>query len=315
MSESKDANIQDLNPAQKAVLDQLGSAPDDRPVFAEDIGHHVRRALETAAEPYLSSLPSNQDLFLSKYELGQIHGCQTKYMAEREEEFEWAVNIARGSIVHKAVELSMNWRKEIEPSALVDESLARYEQDSGSLGYWLQGCSEVERAELRSESLDAFTKFLECWPPLKPAWRPVSESRLRAELCDGKLVLSGRADLTLGRAEGFRAGKVIIDFKTGNFAPLHVEDLRFYALIETLRMGVPPRLLATYYLDSAQFSPEAVTEEILMSTVARVIDAVEKYTALIYENQVPKEIPGPQCNWCGLLETCSTGSSYLEENL
>ena len=66
MSESKDANIQDLNPAQKAVLDQLGSAPDDRPVFAEDIGHHVRRALETAAEPYLSSLPSNQDLFLSK---------------------------------------------------------------------------------------------------------------------------------------------------------------------------------------------------------------------------------------------------------
>ena len=80
-------------------------------------------------------------------------------------------------------------------------------------------------------------------------------------------------------------------------------------------MGVPPRLLATYYLDSAQFSPEAVTEEILMSTVARVIDAVEKYTALIYENQVPKEIPGPQCNWCGLLESCSTGSSYLEENL
>ena len=263
----------------------------------------------------MSLISAFQDLFLSKHELGQIHGCQTKYMAERDEEFEWAVNIARVSIVHKAVELSMNWRKEIDPSVLVDESLARYEQDSGSLGYWLQGCSEVERAELRSESLDAFTKFLECWPPLKPAWRPVSESRLRAELCNGKLVLSGRADLTLGTPEGFRAGKVIIDLKTGNFAPLHVEDLRFYALIETLRMGVPPRLLATYYLDSAQFSPEEVTEELLMSTVARVVDGIEKYSALIYENQVPKEIPGPQCRWCGLLESCSTGALYLEESL
>ena len=315
MSEPKETNIQDLNPALRAVLDQLGSSRDNRPVFAEDIGNHIRRALETAAEPYLSDLPPNQDLFLSKHELGQIHGCQTKYMAERDEEFEWAVNIARGSIVHKAVELSMNWRKEIDPSVLVDESLARYEQDSGSLGYWLQGCSEVERAELRSESLAAFTKFLECWPPLKPAWRPVSESRLRAELCNGKLVLSGRADLTLGTPDGFRAGKVIIDLKTGNFAPLHVEDLRFYALIETLRMGVPPRLLATYYLDSAQFSPEEVTEELLMSTVARVIDGIEKYSALIYKNQVPKEISGPQCRWCGLLESCSTGALYLEESL
>ena len=103
----------------------------------------------------------------------------------------------------------------------------------------LAGLTEglVERAELRSDSLDAFTKFVECFPPLKPKWRPVTESRLRAELCDGRLILAGKSDLTLGAADGLRAGKVIIDFKTGGFAPVHLDDLRFYALIETLRMA------------------------------------------------------------------------------
>ncbi|HJP16654.1 MAG TPA: PD-(D/E)XK nuclease family protein [Acidimicrobiales bacterium] len=315
MNDSEEKKNSGLNPAQQAVLDQLGASRDERPIFAEDLGYHIRGALETAIEPYLSAIPSNEDFFLSKHELGQIHGCQTKYLAEREQEFEWAVNIARGSIVHKAVELAMNWRKEIEASVLIDEALARYEQDSGSLGYWLQGCSEIDRAELRSESLDAFAKYLECWPPLRSAWHPVSESRMRAELCDRRFILSGRVDLTLGTAEGFRAGKVIVDLKTGSFSPLHVEDLRFYALIETLRIGVPPRLLATYYLDSAQFSPEEVTEDLLMATVARVIDAVEKYVSLIYEKQEPKNISGPQCRWCVLASTCATGQSYLEEGI
>ena len=315
MDDSQDKKDSGLNPAQEAVLKQLGSSRDERPVFSEDLGYHIRGALETAVEPYLSALPPDEDIFFAKHELGQIHGCQTKYLADRDNEFEWAVNIARGSVVHKAVELAMNWRKEIEPSVLIDEALARYEQDSGSLGYWLQGCSEVERAELRSESLDAFSKYLECWPPLRPAWRPVSESRLRAELCGRRFILSGRADLTLGTAEGFRAGKVIIDLKTGGFAPLHVEDLRFYALIETLRIGVPPRLLATYHLDSAQLSPEEVTEDLLMATVARVVDAVEKFVSLIYEEKEPKNVAGPQCRWCSLSESCATGQSYLEEGI
>ena len=304
---------QQLNPAQQAVVEQLGARLEERPLFAEDLRHHLRSALETAVEPLIETLPPGQDLFLAKHQLGQLHGCQTRYLHEQEQEFVWAVNIARGSIVHKAVELAINWRREIEPPVIIDEVLARYEQDSSSLGDWLQGCTEVERAELRSESLDAFTKYLECWPPLRPAWRPVSESRLRSELCGGRLILSGRADLTLGVAEGHRAGKVIIDLKTGNFSPLHTEDLRFYALIEALRIGVPPRLLASYYLESAHFVPEAVTEDLLMATVARVADAAAIYMDLIHHKIAPTTSAGPQCRWCDLAETCETGRSFLEE--
>ena len=89
-------------------------------------------------------------------------------------------------------------------------------------------------------------------------------------------MLSGKVDLALGQAEGDLAGKVLVDLKTGGFSPVHLDDLRFYALIETVRLGTPPRRLATYYLDQGRFVPEDVTEALLRSTTARVIDGVER---------------------------------------
>lgn len=302
-----------LNPAQQDVVEQLGAQPEDRPVFADDLRSHLRSALDTAAAPHLDILPEGEDLFLNKHRLAQVHGCETLLLAEEAEEFEWKVPIARGTVVHKAVELAVNWRREIEPPTIIDEAISRFEQDSGSLGHWLRGCSEADRAELRSESLDSFTKYLECWPPLKPAWRPVTESRLRAELCDGRLILAGKVDLTLGAAQGRRAGKVLVDFKTGGFAPIHREDLRFYALVETLRIGVPPRLLASYYLDQARFVPEVVTEETLTATTARVADGVGRLTSLLHGGRSPGRMVGPACRWCPVIDTCDEGSTHLEE--
>ena len=303
----------ELNPAQLDVVEQLGAQIEDRPVFADDLRHHLRAALETATAPHLDLLPEGTDLFLNKHRLAQVHGCETLLVADEAEEFEWKVPIARGTIVHKAVELAVNWRREIEPPTIVDEALARFEQDSDSLGHWLRGCGEAERAELRSESLDSFTKYLECWPPLKPAWRPVTESRLRAELCDGRLILAGKVDLTLGAAQGQRAGKVLVDFKTGGFAPVHREDLRFYALVEALRIGVPPRLLASYYLDQAHFAPEVVTEDTLMATVARIADGVGRLTSLLHGDRSPGKLVGPACRWCPVIDTCHEGTMHLGE--
>ncbi len=295
-----------------AVLDELGAPAGDRPEFPDDLRHHLRAAVETAVEPHLDALPPGDDLYMTKHRLGRVHGCEARFVAEEDEEFAWSVPIARGTVTHKAVELALNWRREIEPPVLVDEAIARYEEDSSGLGDWLRGCSEVERAELRSEALDAFTKFVECFPPLKPAWRPVTESRLRSELCDGRLALVGKADLTLGAAEGRRAGKVIIDLKTGGFSPVHLDDLRFYALIETLRMGVPPRLLASYYLDQAHLVPEAVTEDLLLASVARLVDGVRILVELLHQERLPSRHPSHACRWCPLRTDCAEGQAFLD---
>ena len=48
-----------------------------------------------------------------------------------------------------------------------------------SLAEWLQTVTELERADLRSTAVDAVCAFLESWPPLKPRWRPRTESKVR----------------------------------------------------------------------------------------------------------------------------------------
>jgi len=307
------AGRQDLNPAQKAVLDELGAMASDRPEFDEDLGSHLRAALETVLEPHLDNLPSNEDVYLNKHRLGQVHGCETKFLAEEAEEFEWRVPIARGSVVHKAIELAVHWRRGFEPPTLVDEALARLEAEERGLGHWLQGVSEAERAELRSLAVDSFTKFLECWPPLRPAWRPVTESRLRAELCDGRVILDGKVDLSLGTAHGRTAGKVIVDFKTGTSLPVHREDLRFYAMVETLRIGVPPRMLSSYYLDRGYPISETVSLETLEATVARVADGVGRLIELRHGGRTPNRVPGPPCRWCPAYDDCDVGQAHRAE--
>ena len=302
-----------LNPAQQEVIEHLGASPKDRPSFGADLKQHLRKALETSVAHCMEELPNDESIFLSKHRLAQVHGCEEKFLAEENEDFEWQVATARGTIVHKAIESSVNWRKAIEPAVIVDEAVSRFEEDSNSLGHWLRGCSEMQRAEQRSISVDTFTKFLECWPTLKPSWRPVAESRVRADLCNERLILAGKVDLTLGVAEGQKAGKVIVDFKTVGFSTTHHEDLRYYALVETLRIGIPPRLVASYYLDQADFVPEKVTEELLESTVRRIAQGVERIIEIVHMGKTPVLKPGPSCRWCLISDDCDTGQKYINE--
>ena len=104
-----------------------------------------------------------------------------------------------------------------------------------------------------------------------PTARQARRAHHRVDACagrvDGPIVLSGKVDLTIGRPAGAESRKVIIDLKTGWAAPKHREDLRFYALVETLRTQVPPRKLASFYLDAGQPVVEDVTEATLLTRV------------------------------------------------
>ena len=151
----------DLNPAQKAFLEELGAPASQRPDFAGDLRHHLRAAIETAVGHHLDVLPPGEIVFLSKHRLALLHGCEARFLAEESQTFAWNIPIARGTITHKAIELALNWRREIEPSNIIDETIARYEEDLTDFGNWLQSCTELERAELRSDALDVFIKFLD----------------------------------------------------------------------------------------------------------------------------------------------------------
>src|SRR5690606_18420552 len=92
--------------------------------------------------------------------------------------------------------------------------------------------------------------------------------------------------------------------------PAHLDDLRFYALVETLRLGTPPLRLATYYLDQGRLLPEDVTEPLLESTVERVVAGVVKMVELEVGAREPVRRAGPACRWCPLLDECDEGRSF-----
>ncbi|MCB0995008.1 MAG: PD-(D/E)XK nuclease family protein [Acidimicrobiales bacterium] len=300
-----------LTPTQQEVLDLLGATPGQRPAFDLELAAELEDLLATGLLPLARSIPDDDTLFVSKHQLGQVHACEARYLAEEAEEFEWSVPLARGTVAHKAIELSVHWRGPLHPLTLVDEALGRLENDSSGIGHWLQGTAEAERAELRGEANDRVAAFLECWPPLKRSWRPVTESRVRSELCGGKIVLSGKVDLSLGQPHGLVAGKVLVDLKTGGGSPVHRDDLRFYALLETLRVGTPPRLLATFYLDRGRFETEQVTEGVLEASVHRVVAGVARIIELHHDRREPVRRPGPSCRWCPVSADCEPGTRYL----
>ncbi len=301
----------ELNPAQREVLDQLGRSRHERPRFDPGLRHELKAALTDATAAVATHVPADDTLLLSKHRLALVLGCERRFLAEDERPFAWSVATARGTVTHKAIELSVHWPREPVPLELVDEAIARLCDDQSSLGDFVASLGTAERAELRAAAADPVTKFLESFPPLRPAWHPVTESRQRLELHGGRIVAQGKVDLSLGRAEGDRAGKVLIDLKTGGFSPTHHEDLRFYALLETIRLGTPPRLLATYYLDQGELTPEEVTVELLEATVHRVADAAGRIVALRTGQRTPGVLPGPACRWCPALDDCDEGRSHL----
>lgn len=301
----------DLTPAQREVLDQLGAARDERPVFAADLRSRLREELTASIADLAAEIDPADPLRVTKHSLTTVHGCELRHLAEVARPFEWSPPLARGTVAHKAIELSLHERHRPVPLVLVDEALDRLERSDASLAAWLATCTEAERAEVRALANERVAAFLECFPPLRRSWMPVTESRLRVDLLDGRVSIAGRSDLTLGRADGLVAGKVIVDFKTGSPSIAHTDDLRLYALVEALRTGVPPRLTASLYLDSGTMQTEEINEGVLHAAVARTADGIRKLHELSVGTRAPVARTGPGCRWCPALEGCGPGRAFL----
>lgn len=299
----------ELTPAQQRVLDLL-RRPSEPVRFRPGLADDLRGELEEELGPAVAGLP--QPLWVNKHGLASVHACEAHHLAQEAAGFEWSVATARGTVAHKAIELSVFWRGEPQPMTLVEEALERLADTDVGAGRFLQGLGEGDRAQLLAEANDRVATFLECFPPLQRAWRPVTESRATVELLDGAVVLAGKVDLTLGAATGEEARKVIIDLKSGMPVPTHRDDLRFYALVETLKLGVPPRLVATFYLDAARAQPEEVTEPLLWAALARAADGTRKMIELA-SGRPPAVRPGPPCRWCPIRSTCESGLAHLAE--
>lgn len=296
----------ELTPLQQKTLGLLRRAADPV-VFDTAFVASLRADIDEAFDGFHERL-GDESVFLSKHRVSSVLGCEVQHL--RDDEFSWSPAVAGGQVAHRAVQLMINWRGDPVPADVIDEALARLADEDSSIGDWIEGLSEADLADLRGFAVDKLIKFQECFPPLDRRAAPTVESSVRWPL-DGPIVLSGKVDLTLGRPAGAESRKVIIDLKTGWVSPKHREDLRFYALVETLRTQIPPRKIASFYLDAGEPVVEDVTERILLSASRRMLDAVNAEIELRFEGRTPVKRPGVSCRWCPLQSECAEGQAYL----
>jgi hypothetical protein len=289
-----------LNPAQERALHELMGRGQPRPSFPRELAPALRADLRTALAAVDERLElAGIELHVSKGGLAQVHQCERNWANP---DFEWGPATAKGWVAHKAIELGVFATGDRAPMDLVDMALDRQLDERDGLGEWLLAAPAEDVAELRAEATNLVTAFEECFPPLKSAWRPRTECPVKHQL--GQVVLRARVDLALGRSEGDRAGMLIVDFKTGRPYPAHLDDLRFYALVETLRIGVPPFRVASYYLDTATWHAEDIDADILAMTVRRVTDGAVKMAELKLAEREATFTPGPACRWCSVRTVC-----------
>jgi len=302
-----------LNEAQDRVVKELGATSQHRPVFPDGLAAGLRERLTTGLQTLADNLDEGDNLFVSKFLLSQVLGCEARHLHEHQREFAWSVPVARGTVAHKAIELSVHWRTVPVANELVDQAIATLTNDGSPIADYLLHLPEAEHAQLRGEAANSTQAFLDGFPPLraKPQWRPAVEVRGRYEMHNGKIVLSGKVDLSLGGPSGDRSGRVFIDLKTGRRSRTHVDDLRYYALVETVRFGTPPRALASYYLDESRLSVETMSQDLLWSAADRVIDGIERHQSLLVGEATPVMRPSIACRWCPIQSGCETGKAWL----
>jgi PD-(D/E)XK nuclease superfamily len=297
-----------LTPLQQRTLDALRRGTEPLvfdPAFVDGLVTDVTDELEA----FGARLAGHDDVWLGKHNISSVLGCEVQHLTG--DDFAWRPATAAGKVAHRAIQLMLHWRGEPVPVDLVDDALARLVDEDTSLADWIARLPPGDEADLRGLAVERVTKFTECFPPLDKRSTPVTEARVQWPM-QGPIVLSGRVDLVIGKVVGAESRKVIVDFKTGRASPNHREDLRFYALLETLRTRVPPRKLASFYLDAGEAHVEDVTEAVLRTAARRTLDAVHAVIELTVEGRPPVKRPGPPCRWCPLGDgECAEGVAFL----
>ena len=115
--------------------------------------------------------------------------------------------------------------------------------------------------------------------------------------------VAGLKRALLNRPEPSRSTRLLLDLKSGGAWPEHPEDMRLYALLYTLRFGVPPIRVATVFLSSGEWQAEEVSEDTLVHAADRVV-RVARAAAELAEGREERLTAGPYRSWCPRRSAC-----------
>jgi len=303
-----------LTEPQQRTLDQLIGT--ERPVFPTDLAQRLRDRIEEAAR----GLELVDALWLGKERLNDLDRCEGTFWSKLSGEgpaFAHNRATAVGVVQHRAIEVIVGARDELDPHEVALLAATRTaEREERFAEFWREH-SRPEQDDLLMEVTRRTVLFEGSFPPLRDLRRelaPTAEVPMKAELLGGSLVVSGKVDLMLGRpdrTQPMRAQRLLIDLKTGGAYPEHAEDNRAYALVHTLRFGVPPYRVASFFLEGGTWQVEDVHEELLFHAADRVIAAARSASSLRGGREAMLT-PGRWCAWCPRAQSCPSADPGLD---
>lgn len=294
----------DLTDPQQRTLEQLIGI-DERPLFEPGLADDLRGRIERAIGD--RTVPGG--VWVTKGRLGSLARCEGAFAADvlgERERFAFNRSTAAGSLLHRAIQADIGGREERDPTELVRFAADKLTADDAAFAEYWRELSAIEQDEMLMDGARLLELFRATFPPLRDLradLAPMTEMPVKAELLGGAVVLSGRVDLCLGRPQEGRATRLLLDLKTGGAYPEHAEDMRFYALVATLRFGIPPYRVASVFLESGAWQAEDVSLETLEHAADRVASAAVA-AAELFGGREPSLAPGAWCAWCPRAQTC-----------
>lgn len=299
----------ELNPAQQLVAEGLLDLRGFTPRVDADGVAEVRRRFAQQMQWAVDALDqAGQTLRLNKSTIGAVLGCETRWRDG--DTFAWSVVSAIGTTTHRAAELVLVGRHPGPPADAVDGALRLLSEDNQGFAEFYDGCDAAQRAALRAGAIGHVTSLVDGFPPLPKRVLPRTEQTFSHVVGGRTVELRARPDLALGRPSGPDARSLLIDLKTGRPHQTHIDDLRFYALVFTLRWGAAPWRIASYYAADGTWMAEDVDLDVLDAAIRRVTDAARRMTEMNVSNRPAGLTAGMSCRWCALQETCDAAAQW-----
>jgi len=304
------SGVAELNPQQRDVRDELLLYGQARPTPDQELGRRLRQRAIDELTALANGVDAADWIRVDKHRLSQAHTCTGYLRARSSEEFGWSVANVRGKVLHRALEgliMSAYRRAPLELAHAAIDELAD-DDDERTPGPFLAELSAGDRQDLARDINDLVVKFVADWPPVLAGWSPRVESPVK--LAFGAIHLQAQFDLALGVPLGDEARTFIVDFKSGWPNTDHQQEARFYGLMETLRSRVPPYRVATYYLDSGEYTYDDLDEELLVATFDWLVEGVRRIILAKSDDPVTYE-PSAACRWCPGRDGCDDGQQWL----
>jgi hypothetical protein len=283
--------------AQQRLIDRLLDRPTPEPLDAAVLDRLEKRLFEATAADLCRWGKSR--LYVTKHRLTTLERCEGLLVAEAAQPFSGvSPQAAVGLLAHQAIQLAHTHPGRSvadDVKASVDALVAG---DDAFAEFWQQ-TGPVNQSNVEMQAISFTTTFLDTFPTLTGAYAARFEEAMQAPV--GRLVLSARPDLVIGRAS---EGLLLIDLKTGALRDEHAGEAAFYALVAALRYRVLPAGSTVYSLASGEWSDPTVSVELLEATADKVADAAVASVKLLADETAPELTPGPWCRYCPVRQSC-----------